>query len=441
MQTIKKDRLKKKPKDIEYAQNERHIMSSFKHPFIVHLRYAFQSSTELFYVMEYVPGGEIFTRLGRVGTLPEASVKFYTSEILLALDYLHSNNIIYRDLKPDNILIHKDGHIKLADFGLCKILKASCWSSCSDTSPDEDEECAKNGYHRRLEVPEIATESECATTRSCCGTLVYMAPEVVEKQAYGRSADFWSLGVVVYDMLVGHPPFHVEKRRKKRGHGLRRGSTTDRLATRYNILHCNYRVPDCLTDDAKSFIAGLLRLDVNQRLGGFSANADQIKSHQFLIDMDWKSMLQREVQPPFVPQIKSYCDVSHFQEEHTSDVSEVGKVIDAASFDQDLPDAQSFHINNFDYTSPDVFSTSSSWSKPTIYYFIVHILLSYYQWLWQRLENKGYFCKTLFDTIKHCSTDKLLEIKSRAKINCLLRKPYGNTLYNTGKFDLLPPMQ
>jgi len=413
LKTIRKDRLKRKPKDIEYAQNERYIMASFTHPFIVHLQYAFQSKSELYYVMEYVPGGEIFTRLNRVGTFSESSAEFYTAEILTALDFLHSHKIIYRDLKPDNILIERDGHIKLADFGLCKILRVqspACCSSCSDTSPDEYEpdtavdalgvgggDCLKNGLHasarnglisngRRGGGLGVAGATECNTTRSCCGTLVYMAPEVVDKQAYGRSADFWSLGVVVYDMLVGHPPFHVEKRSRRKkmggggglgglpggglpGGGHHRGQT-DRNATRYNILHCNYRLPEGLTDEAKSFIEGLLQLDVNRRLGGFSANADQIKSHPFLVDICWEEILDKRISPPFVPDISGVDDVSHFDTSHTSDVSEVGKVIDASVFDaepidgvkvvDDEEDGNVLHINNFEYTSPTVLFDSPS---------------------------------------------------------------------------------
>jgi len=411
LKTIRKDRLKRKPKDIEYAQNERYIMASFNHPFIVHLQYAFQSSTELYYIMEYVPGGEIFTRLGRVGTFAEPDVKFYTSEILMALDFLHSHNIIYRDLKPDNILIERDGHIKLADFGLCKVLSrdlrrkdgnlkdgtlsqsvtGSCafFSSCSDTSPDEadgsdllclgDHESASvrrqylTSAQRSGSVTASSVPAECTTTRSCCGTLVYMAPEVVDKQAYGRSADFWSLGVVVYDMLVGHTPFHVEKRSR---HAHRRATVaglhnhnpvihsrpkTDRNATRYNILHCNYRLPDDLTEEAKSFIEGLLQLDVNRRLGGFAANADQIKSHPFLTDIVWDDVQAKRMVPPFVPTITCDKDVSHFDTNWTSDVTEVGKVVDASLLEHPVPspegqpqEVDELHINNFEYVSPDL---------------------------------------------------------------------------------------
>jgi len=397
LKTIRKDRLKRKPKDIEYAQNERYIMASFNHPFIVHLQYAFQSNHELYYVMEYVPGGEIFTRLGRVGTFTETDAKFYTAEILMALDFLHAHNIIYRDLKPDNILIERDGHIKLADFGLCKVLSRDrsilnggeqeakdkglsqsvtstlFFSSCSDTSPDEAEtdpltpsNCHIDGYHaanvkrqymsvkRGSQAGEVENTQQrptgpgCTTTRSCCGTLVYMAPEVVDKQAYGRSADFWSLGVVVYDMLVGHTPFHVEKTSRRGHHGGRRATVhgalplgghhslrpkTDRNATRYNILHCNYRLPNDLTSEAKSFIEGLLQLDVNRRMGGFAANADPIKAHPFLADIDWDDVQAKRMVPPFVPQIEGHEDVSHFDTNWTSDVTEVGKVIDASLFD------------------------------------------------------------------------------------------------------------
>lgn len=123
LKVVAKRRLSRRPKFVEYAQTERQIMASMDHPFLVKLKYAFQSPTDLFYVMEYVPGGEVLTQLSSMGSFSEEMARFYVAEVILALEHLHDHSIVYRDLKPDNILIQTDGHIKLADFGLCKILQ------------------------------------------------------------------------------------------------------------------------------------------------------------------------------------------------------------------------------------------------------------------------------------------------------------------------------
>ncbi len=179
---INKRNVYRKPKEVEYIRTERHIMAELRHPFIISLKYAFQSTKQLFYVMDFASGGEIFNRLTLTGAFDEPTTIFYTCEIVCALEFLHSHNIVYRDLKPDNILIDREGHVKLADFGLSKVLpevsgedflvqatSVECLGSSGGSG-------CSNGYHgafvRSESIDEAIRQRMRSSTRSCCGTLV-----------------------------------------------------------------------------------------------------------------------------------------------------------------------------------------------------------------------------------------------------------------------------
>ena len=313
--------------------------------------------------MDFVPGGEIYNRLAIHGAFDDETTRFYATEIVCALEFLHFHSIVYRDLKPDNVLIAGDGHIKLSDFGLSKALPVAGHGHDADDDQDMDGFCTDNHDRTR------------SSTRSCCGTLVYMAPEVVEKTPYGKAADLWSLGAVIYDMLVGQPPFHVEvdaanfKVRKTRS---RCGNTnTNRKATKYNILHCNYKFPAGISCKSQSLVNELLQLDVEHRLGGYEADFDLIRGHEFFQGIDWSLGGLRQIRPPFVPNLQSPTDVSHFDEEHTKDSKDTGVTI-VASFsrprynaamqeavlpagDGGIATAPLPYIDHFDYTSPFLF--------------------------------------------------------------------------------------
>ena len=338
-------------------------MANLRHPFIVGLNYAFQTTKQLFYIMDFAPGGEIFNRLAIHGAFDDDTTRFYATEIVCALEFLHFHSIVYRDLKPDNVLIAGDGHIKLSDFGLSKALPVAGHGHDADDDQDMDGFCTDNHDRTR------------SSTRSCCGTLVYMAPEVVEKTPYGKAADLWSLGAVIYDMLVGQPPFHVEvdaanfKVRKTRS---RCGNTnTNRKATKYNILHCNYKFPAGISCKSQSLVNELLQLDVEHRLGGYEADFDLIRGHEFFQGIDWSLGGLRQIRPPFVPNLQSPTDVSHFDEEHTVDSKDTGVTI-VASFSRPRYNAAMQeavlpvggggiattpqpYIDHFDYTSPFLF--------------------------------------------------------------------------------------
>ncbi|RWS04284.1 RAC serine/threonine-protein kinase-like protein [Dinothrombium tinctorium] len=222
--------------------------------------------------MEYVNGGELFFHLSRERIFSEERTRFYGAEILLALDYLHSQGIIYRDLKLENLLLDKDGHIKIADFGLCK----------------EDINFG-------------------STTRTFCGTPEYLAPEVIEDNDYGRAVDWWGLGVVMYEMMVGRLPFY------NRDHDI----------LFQLILLEDVKFPKTLSTEAKSLLSGLLAKDPKKRLGGGQEDAKEIMFHPFFIGINWQDLLERKVQPLFKPQVTSDTDTRYFDQEFTGESVEL----------------------------------------------------------------------------------------------------------------------
>ena len=214
MKVLSKKHLKKK-NNIQYMKSERDFLLKCRHPFIVTLWHAFQTEKKLFLVMDFLAGGELFFHLKRRGLIMETEVRFYLAEIILALDFLHDLNIIHRDLKPENVLLRADGHIALTDFGLAK-----------DTS-------AQN------------------TTRTFCGINEYMAPEMLTRNGYGKSVDWWALGCLCFEMLAGKPPFQAK---------------TEKDLFR-KILAEKVACPSYLGASTHALIRDLLENDVNKRLG------------------------------------------------------------------------------------------------------------------------------------------------------------------------------
>eukprot|EP00826_Nyctotherus_ovalis_P014336 TRINITY_DN1398_c0_g1_i9.p1 TRINITY_DN1398_c0_g1~~TRINITY_DN1398_c0_g1_i9.p1 ORF type:complete len:385 (+),score=52.67 TRINITY_DN1398_c0_g1_i9:1148-2302(+) len=232
---------------VKYIHTEKIVQSKLDHPFIVKLHCTFQTRDYLFMVMDYCPGGDLGQVLQRESRLLVDRARVYLAEVLLALEELHRQEIIYRDLKPDNVVLDADGHALLIDFGLSK------------------EQVKENEY-----------------TKSFCGSLAYLAPEMVRKSGHGRSVDWYLLGVLLYEMLVGVPPyFHKDK---------------DKLLS--NIEGGPLVVPSCVPPDALDLIAALLDRDPNERLGAGPGDSEEIKSHPFFASIDWDKALRRELQPP-----------------------------------------------------------------------------------------------------------------------------------------------
>jgi len=253
-----------KRNQVEHTKTERSVLESVSHPFIVNLHYAFQTPKKLYMVLEYCAGGELFFHLSRAGRFSEGRCKFYASEILLGLEYLHSLSIIYRDLKPENLLLDSDGHAKITDFGL-----------------------SKEGI------------SDNVSARTMCGTPEYLAPEILDKKGHGKAVDWYSLCALIYEMLTGLPPYYTRDR-EKLFERIRRGDLS---------------YPSYVTPVAKSLLQSLLYADPNRRLGGGPGDGEEVKAHAFWAGLDWAAVLQKRMPPPFKPNVKEDGDVKYFDKE------------------------------------------------------------------------------------------------------------------------------
>ncbi|KAI6114303.1 kinase-like domain-containing protein [Pisolithus sp. B1] len=254
-------------KEITHTLAERLVLARVNNPFIVPLKFSFQSEQKLYLVLAFVNGGELFHHLQREQRFNEERSRFYSAELLLALEHLHELDVVYRDLKPENILLDYTGHIALCDFGLCKL-----------NMKDSD------------------------TTNTFCGTPEYLAPEILNGQGYNKVIDWWTLGVLLYEMLSGLPPFYDE--------------VTDKM---YQKILTDPLVfgPDIGTE-ARSILTSLLNRDPTKRLG--VNGAEEIKKHPFFEKhIDFKRLLQKKIQPPFKPSVASPVDVSNFDTVFTTE--------------------------------------------------------------------------------------------------------------------------
>lgn len=267
MKILKKEVIVAKD-EVAHTLTENRVLQNSRHPFLTALRYSFQTHDRLCFVMEYANGGELFFHLSKERVFSEERAQFYGAEIVSALDYLHSEkNVVYRDLKLENLMLDKDGHIKITDFGLCK-------------------EGIKDG----------------ATMKTFCGTPEYLAPEVLEDNDYGRAVDWWGLGVVMYEMMCGRLPFYNQDHEK----------------LFELILMEEIRFPRTLSPEAKSLLSGLLKKDPKQRLGGGPDDAKEIMQHKFFEGIIWQDVYEKKLVAPFKPQVTSEIDTRYFDEEFTA---------------------------------------------------------------------------------------------------------------------------
>ncbi|AMD18875.1 HBL027Wp [Eremothecium sinecaudum] len=250
--------------EVTHTLAERTVLARVDNPFIVPLKFSFQSPEKLYLVLAFINGGELFFHLQKEGRFDLSRARFYTAELLCALETLHSLNVIYRDLKPENILLDHQGHIALCDFGLCKL-----------NMKDQDK------------------------TNTFCGTPEYLAPELLLGQGYSKVVDWWTLGVLLYEMLTGLPPYYdedVPKMYKK-------------------ILQEPLRFPDGFDKDAKVLLIELLSREPKKRLG--YNGADEIKRHPFFSQLSWKRLWMKGYIPPYKPPVMSALDTSNFDQEFT----------------------------------------------------------------------------------------------------------------------------
>uniref|UniRef100_A0A671PDN9 non-specific serine/threonine protein kinase n=1 Tax=Sinocyclocheilus anshuiensis TaxID=1608454 RepID=A0A671PDN9_9TELE len=299
MKVLKKATLK--VRDRVRSKMERDILAEVNHPFIVKLHYAFQTEGKLYLILDFLRGGDLFTRLSKEVMFTEEDVKFYLAELALALDHLHSLGIIYRDLKPENILLDEEGHIKITDFGLSK------------EAIDHD----KRAY-------------------SFCGTIEYMAPEVVNRRGHTQSADWWSFGILMFEMLTGSLPFQGK----------------DRKETMALILKAKLGMPQFLSPEVQSLLRALFKRNPSNRLGAGPDGVEEIKRHKFFATIDWNKLYRREIKPPFKPAVGRPEDTFHFDPEFTSRTPTDSPGVPASANAHQLFRGFSFVASNLDQEQP-----------------------------------------------------------------------------------------
>ena len=263
-----------------HTRAERDLMVKINCPFIVNIKFAFQDEFKLYIITEFMQGGEMFFHLHKEKKFSNEKTKFYIIEIILAIEFLHKNKMLYRDLKPENIMIDATGHIKLTDFGLSKMFTKS---------------------------------KEKAFT--ICGTPQYLAPEILSDDGYDNSVDWWSLGCVMYEMLVGKAPFKIPK-----------GSylTADLYKKKITI-------PEYVTPEAKDLISQLLVPNPKNRLGYGKDGSQKIKDHCYFEGVNWDDAWERKLEPPFVPILKNETDLSYFDKMFTDEKIEGSNVSEIPS--------------------------------------------------------------------------------------------------------------
>lgn len=261
-------------KQVEHTTNERALLSRVQHPFVVNLWGAFQDPTNLYMVMDFVAGGELFSLLRKSTRFPDPVAKFYAAEVALALHYLHTNDIIYRDLKPENILLGADGHVKITDFGFSKL------------------------------VPGV--------TGTLCGTPDYLAPEIVEGKFYNKSVDWYALGILIFEMLAGFPPYF----------------TTDPQPNPFKLYELivagRVMYPAYFDEKAKDLIRRFITSDVTERYGNLKYGAKDIFAHAWFAEVPWERLYKKEIPAPYVPKIDSDGDASQFARYNESSLLEYG---------------------------------------------------------------------------------------------------------------------
>lgn len=264
---------------VEHTISERKILAAMQHPFLMGLRYAFQTKTKLYLVMDFYRGGELFFHLKNERRFTEAQARIFVAEVALALGHLHGFNFIYRDLKPENVLMDENGHICLTDFGLSK-----------DVDPNSPE------------------------AQTFCGTPEYLAPEILQGGGHGKAVDWWSLGILLYELTVGIPPFYSQNVNEMY----------------HKIQHGVLRFPPFLSEECKDLIVQLLNRNPDARLGSSEADVEELKSHAFFASIPWEKLMKKEFETLYKPKVKgNETDTSLFDAQFTSEAVQDSVVPDS----------------------------------------------------------------------------------------------------------------
>ena len=299
---MKKEEMHKK-NQVLHVRAERDVLSEAKNQWIVELKFSFQDQNYLYLGMEYLPGGDLMTLLMARDILPEEDAKFYAAEMVLAIESVHDMGCIHRDLKPDNVLIGKDGHIKLSDFGLSKKLDAFLDKN-NKFIFNQDNKILKNNntnlsYAERFRIfKNMKSKKRREKAFSTVGTPDYIAPEVFKQKGYGQEIDWWSLGVIMFEMMIGYPPFYSDSSTE----------TCKKILDWEN--HLEIRPEANISKEAVDILKRLIN-DPEKRLG--RNGAEEIKLHPFFKNVDWKHIKETLI-PPFIPDLKGPFDTKYFDE-------------------------------------------------------------------------------------------------------------------------------
>jgi len=251
-----------KLKQVDHINNEKNLMGQLKNPFIVNMMGYTKDDRFVYIVMETINGGELFTHLRRARKFSDEQSKFYGAQTAAAFAYIHSKNIIHRDLKPENLLMCQNGYQKLTDFGFAKVLEPG------------------------------------ARTYTLCGTPEYIAPEVLLNKGHGKPVDWWTLGILIYEMIVGQPPFCDE----------------EPMGIYQKILAGKIYFPKYFDKNAKALVKKLLTADLSKRYGNLKAGSDDILKHKWFASLNWDQLAAHSIPAPYKPQMKDENDVSNFED-------------------------------------------------------------------------------------------------------------------------------
>ncbi|KAK2156578.1 hypothetical protein LSH36_209g01022 [Paralvinella palmiformis] len=244
----------------EHAVNEKQILQAINFPFLVHLECSFKDNSNLYLVLEFVAGGDMYSHLQREEHLSELQAKFYGAQIVLAFDYLHNLDIIHRNISLKHLLIDEKGYLKITDFGFSKYCKGYTWTLCGD--PD------------------------------------YLAPEVILNKGYSKAVDWWNLGVLMFEMTAGYPPFFADQP----------------IEIYEKVVSGKVEYPSHFSFDLRDLLSNLIQIETTKRFGNLKNGVNDIKGHKWFATTDWSDIYQKKVEAPFIPKCRGPGDPSNFEE-------------------------------------------------------------------------------------------------------------------------------